>query len=95
MGIARRRKSLAKVPLSGYVSTKSNLKEPRFPGEGSTIAEALDFLKRGRIAQCADLLSMRFMAPEKAVEKKNDWALAPLYELRQETTATLAGVAPG
>ena len=59
--------------------------------EMRTLAEALDHVARGEIAQLSDLLMQRYKANEASVQDGN-WALAQRYELIPDLTGGLASM---
>ena len=91
MGIPRNVNPAELVNLSVYLSAKSNIKDPRNLSETQTICECLDYLFQGKYARVADILSMRFVAIERAISDKDEWKEARKYELRREVCSTLCG----
>ena len=90
-GIPENLMEAKRVHLTSYWSTKSNIKSANNLAEASTICQALDDLKLGKVEKAADLLAGRLIALEAAVTNKNDRAKAGRWEAKDEISASLVG----
>jgi hypothetical protein len=88
LGETRRMRSLDKLNLSHYITQKGNFKQVRDLNEASTLAQAIDKLRKGELESLGDLLAMRFVALEQVAGGK-EWKVAEKWELREETSGCL------
>ena len=67
----QKRKNLTQVAVARYVAQRTKSQEAKYLGEASTLTEAIDLPKKGKVVETLDLLSTRFLAVEEAAQDGN------------------------
>ena len=91
LGEPQRIKEAGRVHLASYGAVKCPVTHPRDKAEVQVICQALDWLKKGKVERCADILATRMMALEISAIDKGDTKRSVQWECRNQGTTTLAG----